>query len=936
MPYWLEIFLAVTPWMAWFFAAGIPWALVILPRHDWRDRTTVLGLGLGLGPVLGTVWLFFLGTFGQFTFPVALLGTVLSAVAGAILAWQRRPHDSIQPLGDRGVYIPQLTAALIGMMALGIFANIWDTAFWPFLRYDTLWTFGYNAKIFALENRIPSSIDYYPQLVPLTYTFGVLAHGEYSDYAARAAVPWFILTSTFAAYLAGWRIFERRIVGLVTAALWLLLPSSLVWSSAGDLEHTVALYFTLATTFFVLAWRSAEAQPRDAIRYALIAGLMAGAALWTKPTAGAFVLGVGLTAVLATIYALVSGTFALLRRRLAMFLVMGMAAAPLGGLWYLRNILLGHAWTNLPARYWQDFAQRSGQQLGWIWLIALLAAVSLVAHLWQSQRQQRPALVAIVGGILLLSRGVLPTFWDYKRGFLPFDSFVPVSPVQMIALLSGGILVIVTVYRLRRARWVLELILIVTAILMMTVAIYPTSRSLPRGSWDWQTTWDWMIGIHLPMRPLSWREVVLFVGGGLILIGCGWRRWHEQSREVRDGVVLTWLVGLPFFVVWFVSFSYHYRLVLTILPIFFATIALLVSAGFLKLMARNRLRRWTVAACAVLLALPSPVAGAWHTWNHAFYPDEEVPLENDFQKYAYANPGLMQLVAALQEYTAFWGLAELRILAPGENRLAFFFPEWQINDHDIPAEVPDLASYDVVVLFNHGFSWGVFGKDFTQVTAWANVAWLYPLPEWHKEDARDGPYGTVFYRVLKPVVQLIGDEINRYEVFRINTAAAWQAVVPETQVSGVVFGDMFELIGYDLPSVENQAFMQALGYRFEWRVMKRDAPFDFKFYWRGADGAPPATDLSIYLHLVDANDKTHILHQSDGGFMNGQYATRFLYPGMVIQDRRYWRIPAEVQPGPAILRIGFYNAQTWERLPVTVDGEAVGDGFTMESRIIVR
>jgi hypothetical protein len=42
-------------------------------------------------------------------------------------------------------------------------------------------------------------------------------------------------------------------------------------------------------------------------------------------------------------------------------LITGIASAPLGAMWYVRNLALGHAAVDFPADYWHNFAQRSGQ-----------------------------------------------------------------------------------------------------------------------------------------------------------------------------------------------------------------------------------------------------------------------------------------------------------------------------------------------------------------------------------------------------------------------------------------------------------------------------------------------------------------------------------------------------------------------------------------------
>ena len=65
--------------------------------------------------------------------------------------------------------------------------RFWNTAYWPYTTYDEFWVYGYNAKIFMLRGAIPTSMGYYPQLLPLAYTFGQLMWGGINDHAARVA-----------------------------------------------------------------------------------------------------------------------------------------------------------------------------------------------------------------------------------------------------------------------------------------------------------------------------------------------------------------------------------------------------------------------------------------------------------------------------------------------------------------------------------------------------------------------------------------------------------------------------------------------------------------------------------------------------------------------------------------------------------------------------
>lgn len=105
LPDWLEPFFVFFPVYAWFFlGVGIPWAFALLPRDEWHNRPTVLALGLALGPLFSTAWLFILGTWGTFSSEEAVTGTVLLSVLGITLAWLRRytPYNRSYERPDPG------------------------------------------------------------------------------------------------------------------------------------------------------------------------------------------------------------------------------------------------------------------------------------------------------------------------------------------------------------------------------------------------------------------------------------------------------------------------------------------------------------------------------------------------------------------------------------------------------------------------------------------------------------------------------------------------------------------------------------------------------------------------------------------------------------------------------------------------------------------
>lgn len=850
MAEWLEIFLAITPWMAWFFIGiGLPWALVLLPRHDWYDWPLVAAVAVALGPVFGTTWLFLLGTFAEFSLALAFAGTLIIAISGAIWAYRRRdlPFDSRMQLHDPTRHFPALRWALLVLLAVGMLANVWDTAFWPFLRYDTLWTFGYNPKIFMLEGHIPEYIDYYPQLVPLTFSFGQLAWGSDSDYAARVAVPWFILSSVLAAYALGWRLYQRRLVGLLTAALWLLTPSVLVWSSSGDLEHPMAIYFSMAVLFLVLAWRATDAA--SAQRYAVISGLMLAGLLWTKPTGGAFIGGMAILTVGAIFQASRTQAWPVARQRIWLLLKIGLVATPIGGMWYVRNIIAGHSWTNLPPAYWQDFAQRSGMQLNWLYYVAVLA-LSWIALKTLNQHHWRRLSAAILSGLLL------------------------------------------------------------------SAAILPTMLSLPDEGLTQAVAWEAINGFREPIRALNGLEVLMLISGSLLLLWAGWPGWQSVSTAQQQAFVWSWGLGLPFFAVYFWAFSYHYRLALTVLPIVMAVIAALLVNGIMPFVAQNPLRRVASVVIVLLVGIPAPIAATYHTALNSF---SNMRIDTTFEKYRYANPALLTLVDALQADADRNGVSHQRILAPGENRLSFFFPQWQIDDETLPADIHDLAGYDLFINFAADFLWQRDHLIPNQVQTWTEMAWIYPLGPSEQPLALDGPHQLPMPRVLRPLFTPIDDGTSRYEVYIIDDAAPYAYIRPETTVNDVVFGDGLRLIGYDLDSDTVIAGQMVT----------------LKLYWQGTPRGPLAGDFSIFVHLTEPGEPTAILAQIDGGLLYGSYLTRFVTPHLIFQDRREWALPADLQPGIADIRIGVYEPVSNVRLPVTQNGVVEGDGFVLPTVVSV-
>ncbi|MBE2271917.1 MAG: hypothetical protein IAE80_27025, partial [Anaerolinea sp.] len=91
MPYWIQSTLAATPaFAAIFFGLGIPYALVLLPRHDWGRRVEVVAVAFAVAPALLTAYMFALSTLGiPLTAGSVLGGVALMILVGVVWVWRK-------------------------------------------------------------------------------------------------------------------------------------------------------------------------------------------------------------------------------------------------------------------------------------------------------------------------------------------------------------------------------------------------------------------------------------------------------------------------------------------------------------------------------------------------------------------------------------------------------------------------------------------------------------------------------------------------------------------------------------------------------------------------------------------------------------------------------------------------------------------------------
>jgi 4-amino-4-deoxy-L-arabinose transferase-like glycosyltransferase len=493
-----------------FFLLGTPYALLALPRKDWRDRVMVICVALVFGPALLTTWMFILGTIGGVNqtallrFDLVFGGTVVLALLGWTLVWRKNiatreiGEDYLRNNPNKPLQIDE--KLLLILITAAIILRWFTTAYWPFTAYDELWVYGYEGKLYTLLGYIPQHIDYYPQFLPLQFTYMQLAYGGVNDHAARAVIPFLHIGSIVAVYLLGSRLFNRR-AGIIGAALWALYPHVGEWAHVGDLEIVQTFLLTAMAAFFFMAWTGQE--PRRL--YALIAGLLFGVALWTKPTAGGFVWGVLLLVALEL--ARVRFNWRALWPRFEVALITGLACLPLGSVWYIRNLLFGHPPIALPHPFWLTLAQRSGVEFGWPLLAVGMVVAYFIFGRSSNQVAARKRSFQLLLGIGLILLGLLPSIFTPHR----------MEWLEWAALITGaGVLVVV----LQQYAWTIEERNVGKTLLWMEAFALP-----------YFATWFYSYSYHY---RLSFAIVPLMLMPIAVILAC-WLKPERMYRLARVG-----------------------------------------------------------------------------------------------------------------------------------------------------------------------------------------------------------------------------------------------------------------------------------------------------------------------------------------------------------------------------------------------------------------
>ncbi len=105
------------------------------------------------------------------------------------------------------------------------------------------------------------------------------------------------------------------------------------------------------------------------------------------------------------------------------------------------------------------------------------------------------------------------------------------------------------------------------------------------------------------------------------------------------------------------------------------------------------------------------------------------------------------------------------------------------------------------------------------------------------------------------------------------------------------------------------------------------SPLTVELLWQTR--APVAAELTGFVHVVD--EAGNLVAQHDHPIADRFVPPRLYREGLLLEDRYTIELPADLATGEYQILAGVYDAQTLERLPVTVAEEDVGDTFGLGS-----
>jgi hypothetical protein len=498
---------------AWVLTAGAlggmyPWARLLLPREADRLLISITTLAFSFGAL--SLILSGLGMVGiRIDWRTGGLIYIILIVVGSATWWTTTKADQ-RAILPRARLLPDTWRlfAWIALITTGILAALmlFNALYWPIGVDDAMAIYGYHGKAIAWSGALSplvhgSLYEAYPMAIPLWHAFVIQLtqqFGGWIDEHLMALTPALLSLGVIpVAYLIGRELYDRT-TGIVAALLITLTPTIAYWSSASYADLPAGFFYGLTVYFAIRQFRTRRWQD------ALLTGIMAGLAAWTKNSA---LLLVGVL-VLWVAYCVWQRRNALLRPltgRDVTIMVIGFAAVC--GPWYARNWLL--AGVIVPATGWTFAAQRTTDNLLTYfvdlhyWPTGFLFTIGLGWIIWQAWRARGRELASAA---LLI--GYLPFFAIWWALFSYEDRFLLVL-TPLIAVMGARIVRDLSELALNEDRFLLTLRPLVPYMGLDTVRRWVNRYSLPRLKPSRRLTWRY-VGLLAVFAILPASNAVLF------------------------------------------------------------------------------------------------------------------------------------------------------------------------------------------------------------------------------------------------------------------------------------------------------------------------------------------------------------------------------------------------------------------------------------------
>ncbi len=334
---------------------------------------------------------------------------------------------------------------LAGLIALAVVLG--QATYYPFTGDDEISRYAYYARLIFTQGNIGADVRGYPMLMALSYAYVFFVTGQLAEQLARL-IPVLLSASTVIATAAlGRRWFGAR-GGWAAAFMLIATPLYLYWSPDGYVDIPTALYFVLGA-YAADVWLAGRQ-----LRWAALAGVCAGLALWTKQAGFAMLPSLGLVFAWGMAGDWFGGKRESTARAARDGLIALAAAFIVGGLWYLRNVYYD-GWGSAipdPGAFYTQQADRSLTML--IPFVGQFRAFGIFASPLY--------IIGLTWGLAKIKQAAWPLIWGLPYTLLwwwlySYDPRFLLTVLPFYAALAGGMIGWVVETRIqtisKMARW---------------------------------------------------------------------------------------------------------------------------------------------------------------------------------------------------------------------------------------------------------------------------------------------------------------------------------------------------------------------------------------------------------------------------------------------------------------------------------------------------